>query len=170
MDYYVHADILSHLVTDLLRTLSLIILKFPAVVWKQLHGCITDADQVGEPLDPFYGTDHVVAERPECLCLIIAGLYVPAQRKQAQGQHALGMVPADLLLCLFLRFSGGPFRIRRAQEQAEAAGIFRVRSCHKSRNGTVFPQTCNDFAASHGIRNAFGPSCMFFYCTKRKKL
>lgn len=79
VNYYVHADLFSQLVADFLRALSLVILEFPAVVWQQAHSRITDAGQVGKSFDPLCRADHIVTERPECLCFLIAGLYVPAQ-------------------------------------------------------------------------------------------
>lgn len=81
MDYYIHADSLSQLITDFLRALTLIILEFPAIVWEQPHSCITDTGQVGKPFDPLHRADHIITETPECFCLIVTWpLYSSAVR------------------------------------------------------------------------------------------
>ncbi len=57
MDYYVHADFFSQLVTGFLWALSLVILEFPVAVWEQPHSRVTDTDQVGKPFNPFHRAD-----------------------------------------------------------------------------------------------------------------
>ena len=42
VNYYVHANLFSQMITDFLRTLTLVLLEFLTIVWQHTHSCIME--------------------------------------------------------------------------------------------------------------------------------
>ena len=46
-------------------------------IGQNLHGTVTDIDQVDQHFNPFAASRHIVAERPESFLLIVAYFNIP---------------------------------------------------------------------------------------------
>ena len=54
------------------------------LIGQNLHGTVTDVNQIDQHFNPFAAPHHIAAKRPECFLLIITGFYIPPERVQEQ--------------------------------------------------------------------------------------
>ena len=74
---YLAADALTQFKTKFLYTLCLVSREMFVLIRQNLHGTVTDIDQVDQCFNSFAASPHVVTKRPECFLFIVACFNIP---------------------------------------------------------------------------------------------
>ena len=69
---YLAADALTQFKTKFLYTLCLVFRELFVLIRQNLHGTVTDIDQVDQRFNSFTAPHHITAERPERFLLIVS--------------------------------------------------------------------------------------------------
>ena len=74
---YLAADALIQFKTKFLYTLCLVSREMFVLIRQNLHGTVTDIDQVDQRFNSFAAPHHITAERPERFLLIVTYFNIP---------------------------------------------------------------------------------------------
>lgn len=103
----------------------------------------------------FYGTNHIITQRPERFHFIISNFNIPANGVQAKWEHAPCTVVLDFSAFMSVRLDAEAFWRHCAQKKTETAVFIRVRCSYVCINMPVLPEVCNYLKASHIIIRSF---------------
>ena len=99
---YLLPDLSAKRKSELLYAFGPISGKDIFLVRQQLHGTVTDVDQIDQHFNPFAAPHHIAAKRPECFLLIVACLNIPAKWVQKQWDIFHPVTAGLIQWCFFL--------------------------------------------------------------------
>lgn len=110
---------------------TLQVLEFFTVVWQQPYRRISDIGKIGNPFNTLYRANHIITERPEGFCFIIAGFNVPPQGEKSQRKYPPGVVTADFSSAYFSGWTTIPFGSVVHKNRRKNSGFFGYQLLHR---------------------------------------